>query len=46
MKNGNEWISPPPNWNCIKGLLAESDHNLNEFLEFKENQDITPYSSR
>eukprot|EP01041_Mallomonas_annulata_P004697 gene4698-9314_t len=37
MKEGNQWLASPPEWPCIWGALAESNHNLDEFLDLSFN---------
>ena len=31
MKDGGQWLKPPPNWGCIKGSKHE-EHNLDTFI--------------
>jgi len=31
MKDGGQWLQPPPNWECIKGSKQE-EHNLDSFI--------------
>ena len=35
MKEGAQWLKPPPNWECIKGSKQE-EHNLDTFISMDQ----------